>query len=147
MRECILSLIWPKKDIHSFFINNGCTKSDIKIISNYQELKRIEIINKMFDHLSSKPDSGLGPFRTMLKSLLEWSDFNRYYFDTLKKLDRDKAKKNIEHLKQLQQIWDGKIRLERMHKEEKKSNQQQPRYTLEKLRNDFLELHKGKISF
>jgi hypothetical protein len=68
------------------------------------------MVDAMFDHLSAKSDSGLGQFRAMLQALLEWAHFDPYYFDNLKKLDRSKAQKRLDHLRQLQEIRDGEIK-------------------------------------
>ena len=148
MRDCILSLIWPKDEIYIFFKDNGCTLSDLKLLENYKELNlnRASMVDKMFKYLSDKPDGGLGQFRAMLKSLMEWSHFNPYYFDELKKLDIGKAKKNIEHLRQLQEIRDAKIQADRKRQEERKRAQQEPTQTLDDLKKSFLELITDKIS-
>ncbi len=29
MRDCILKILWPKKDIVVFFSDNGCTSADM----------------------------------------------------------------------------------------------------------------------
>ena len=144
MRDCILSLLWARKDIYSFFENNGCTKSDLKTIANYKQQTRLSIVNTMFDHLSGKVDNGLGIFRAMLKSLTEWSHFDPYYFDQIQKLDREQATKNIEHLKQLVEIRDAKIKAERAKKEQLNQTQQQARQTLQQLKNSFLNFYKDK---
>jgi restriction endonuclease Mrr len=122
--------------------------SDLKLLENYKELNlnRASMVDKMFKYLSDKPDGGLGQFRAMLKSLMEWSHFNPYYFDELKKLDIGKAKKNIEHLRQLQEIRDAKIQADRKRQEERKRAQQEPTQTLDDLKKSFLELITDKIS-
>ncbi len=144
MRDCILSLLWAKKDIYSFFENNGCTKSDLKTIENYKEQNRLSIVNTMFDHLSSRTDNGLGIFRAMLKSLLEWSHFDPYYFDQLQKLNREQASKNIEHLKQLVEIRDAKTKAERVKREKINQTQQQAKQTLQQLKDCFFSLYRDK---
>jgi hypothetical protein len=76
-------------------------------------LKRHEIIDMLFGKLDECPDSGLDPFRAMLQSLLTWSHFDPYYFDKLRKLDRAVAVSNLEHLKQMQEICDARIKSDR----------------------------------
>lgn len=88
MRDCILKLLWPKDDLISFFKDNSCTSNDIKTLGDYKALNRRAIVDTMFDLLSKKPDQGLGEFRAMLQSLIRWTHFDPYYFDTLKKLNR-----------------------------------------------------------
>src|SRR4249920_2401991 len=119
MKDCILALIWPKKNIVAFFADNGCTKKDVTVIVDYetQQLSRSGIIDAMFSHLSGKPDEGLGEFRSMLQALLQWSHFDPYYFDTLHKLDRKAAQQRLDHLKQLQEIRDAKIHEGRQRRE------------------------------
>ncbi|MBD2055766.1 restriction endonuclease [Oculatella sp. FACHB-28] len=146
MRDCILSVMWAKDDIYSFF-KNYCTQSDLKVLDNYKEqLTRVGMVDRVFDHLSSRTDGGLGAFRAMLKSLTEWSHFDPYYFDKLKKLNRDEARRKIDHLRQLQEIRDAKIKADRERQEELKRTQQESRQSIEELKKTFLELHSGKMS-
>ena len=127
MRECVLKLVWPKDDIVEFFSNNGCTNKDIKTLGNYKELNRAKIVDVMFVHLSSKPGEGLGQFRAMLQSLINWAHFDSYYFDKLKKLNRDEARRAIDHFKQLHEIRDHKIREQRKKREQKDIEAQKPK--------------------
>ena len=85
--------------------------------SEYKELHRAEIVDKVFTNLEKRSDSGIGQFRCMLKELTEWNYFDPYYFQKLNKLSESEAKRNISHLKQLQEIRDYKIKQERQRKE------------------------------
>jgi len=100
----------------------------------------------VFEDLSSRPDGGLGQYRSMLQLLTNWSHFDSYYFDKLKKLDRETAERNINHLKQLQEIRDAKAKEERQRREAAKAQQQSPQKTLEELRSLYLDLMQGKAS-
>lgn len=146
MKESILALFWPRRDIETFFRNNGCTKADLKAIAEFKEreLSRAAMVDTMFAHLSSRPDGGLGPFRAMLHSLINWSHFDPYWFEAKRKLDRGKAERSIEHLRQLQEIRDAKIKEKRRLRERDERNKQKPSETLEGLRRLFLDLHTGK---
>ncbi len=104
MRDCILKLLWPKNDIIDFFKSNSCTKNDLDKIGDYKTLNRKDIVDIMFDVLNDRVDGGLGSFRAMLQSLIEWEHFDPYYFDNLKQLNRVEAERSISHLKQLQEI-------------------------------------------
>lgn len=44
MKECILSIFWPKKDIVEFMKNIGCTSRDLMPENEYRELHRAEIL-------------------------------------------------------------------------------------------------------
>lgn len=148
MKDCILSLFWPRKDIVGFFEKHGCTKAEVcgLQIEGESGLKRHEIIDVLFDTLSARPDNGLGPFRAMLQSLLAWSHFDPYYFDKLRKLDRAVANKNLEHLRQLQEIRDAKIKADRDRRATNEAARQKATVSLEELRTEYLDLLANKIS-
>lgn len=145
MKECLLKLFWAKDDIATFLSNNGCTSSDISILGDYKELSRSKIVDLMFNHLSSKNDEGLGQFRAMLHALINWSHFDSYYFDQLKKLNRDEAQRTIDHLKQLQEIRDHKIREQRKQRERREREAQSPKKTLEDLKALHISLIQGSL--
>ncbi len=68
--------------------------------------------------MEKRNDLGIGQFRSMLKRLTEWDYFDPYYFKKINKLDEVEVKRNIMHLKQLQEIRDHKIKQERQRQEE-----------------------------
>ncbi|MFJ3009213.1 restriction endonuclease [Pseudomonas fluorescens] len=143
MRNCILQVLWAKNDIVSFFEGNSCTKSDIKAIGEAQALSRSAIVDAMFNHLSMKPDEGLGQFRAMLCSLVNWSHFDPYYFDKLQKLNRADAERAITHLKQLQEIRDSKIHQDRKDRELKEATARATGTNLAQLKDRFIALLQG----
>lgn len=148
MKDCILSVLWPKQDIYTFLGDHGCTSADLKVIAQFKDegMTRSKMIDLMFEHLSSLSTGGLGPFRAMLQSLLNWSRFDPYYFDNLKKLDRSKAQKCLDHLRQLQELRDAKIISDREKRETAEAAKQQPQISLSELRDEFLGLHSGKTT-
>lgn len=145
MRDCILKLFWAKQDIISFFKNNSCTSHDLKAVEDYQSMSRNMIIDTTFDRLSRKSDQGLGQFRAMLQSLVDWSHFDSYYFDKLKKLNRSDAERSIQHLKQLQEIRDHKIQEQRKDRERKDAESKNPKISLPELKEKFINLLQGNI--
>lgn len=147
MRTCILSIFWPKKDIISFFDNNGCTKNDVKNVINFEELSRSEIIDRVFNKLSIRSDGGIEQFRSMLQALVNWDHFDPYYFKKLKKLDESEAIRNINHLKQLQEIRDAKIKKQKEERERREKETYLKKNTLEQLRNHYIHLYQGKDEF
>lgn len=148
MKDCILSLFWPRKDIVGFFEKHGCTKAEVGRLQLEGEnaLKRYEIVDALFETLATRPDSGLGPFRAMLQSLLAWSHFDPYYFDKLRKLDRALASRNLEHLRQLQEIRDAKIKADRERRAAEEVKRQQATASLDDLRAEYLDLLANKTS-
>jgi len=143
MKECMLSIFWPKKDIIAFLKNNGCVPSDLKDIND--DLHRSAIIDCVFEKLYERSDGGLGQFRAMLKSLVEWDHFDSYYFITLKKLDLSVAKLNIGSLKKLQEERDQKIAREKYQSEIKKEAERN-RVDAYDFKKTFLNLFQGKDS-
>lgn len=148
MKDCILSLFWPRKDIVGFFEKHGCTKAEISPlqVAGENALKRHEVVDALFNVLAARPDNGLGPFRAMLQSLLAWSHFDPYYFDKLRKLDRAVATRNLDHLRQLQEIRDAKIKADRERRAAQDAVRQQPTASLEQLRSEYLDLLANKTS-
>lgn len=148
MKDCILSLFWPRKDIVGFFEKHGCTKAEISNLKLEGEnaLKRHEVVDALFNALAARSDSGIGPLRAMLQSLLNWSHFDPYYFDKLRKLDRSAAHRNLEHLRQLQEIRDAKIKADRERRAAQEAVHQQPTASLEQLRAEYLDLLANKTS-
>jgi len=148
MKDCILSLFWPRKDIVGFFEKHGCMKAEISNLQLEGEnaLKRHEVVDALFNALAARSDSGLGPLRAMLQSLLNWSHFDPYYFDKLRKMDRSAAHRNLEHLRQLQEIRDAKIKADRERRAAQEAVHQQPTASLEQLRAEYLDLLANKTS-
>ena len=144
MKGCILSIFWPKKDIIDFFKNASCTSKELIMESEYKELPRAKIVDIVFSNLEKRSDLGIGQFRAMLKQLTEWDYFDPYYFKKLNKLDEDEKKKNITHLKQLQEIRDYKIKQERQRQDELERKRKDISISINELKDTFLNLFSGK---
>ncbi len=144
MKGCILSIFWPKKDIIDFFKNASCTSKDLIMESEYKELPRAKIVDTVFANLEKRSDLGIGQFRAMLKQLTEWDYFDPYYFKNLNKLDEDEAKRNIIHLKQLQEIRDHKIKQERQRQDELERKRKDINVNIVELKDTFINLFSGK---
>lgn len=144
MKECILSIFWAKKDIIDFFGSIGCTSRELIPKDVYDGMSRNSIVDEVFNKLEGRTDNGIGQFRCMLQSLMKWDFFNPYYFETIKKLDKSMAQRNINHLKQLQEIRDHKIKQERQKREEIEKKSKEIKSTIIDLKNIFLNLFNGK---
>lgn len=144
MKGCILSIFWPKKDIVDFMKKAGCTARELIAESEYNELHRAEIVDRIFANLEKRSDSGIGQFRCMLKELTEWDYFDPYYFQKLNKLNVNEAKRNIVQLKKLQEIRDDKIRYERQRQEEQERKLKDIRVSQDELKKIFINLFSGK---
>ena len=67
MKGCILSIFWPKKDIVDFMKKVGCTSRELMPESEYKELHRAEIVDKIFTNLENG------------QVTINWTDFLRSY--------------------------------------------------------------------
>ena len=147
MKDCVLNLFWPRKDIIKFLEDHGCTPKVVGRASDWKEhqLRRVDIVDEVFANLNSRKDGGLGAFRAMLQALLNWSHFDPYWFDTKKKLNRETANRALNHLRQLQEIRDAKVQRDRERREARERETQRPRKLREALRTEFLQLHSGAL--
>lgn len=96
MHDCILAVFWPKKKIAEFFESVGC---QAKGLTTNSDLSRHMIVTQSFESLRTRDDRGYQIFQTMVDRLSNWSYFDPYYFDELKKLDRADAEQKISRLK------------------------------------------------
>ncbi len=102
LKECILNIIWPKEDIISFLKKHGCTKEDLAPVRKYKDLTRDKIVYLVFKKLISSNDGGYSKFISMNRALLNWTSFNKHYFEKLNKLNIEDAEKVLAELKEAQ---------------------------------------------
>jgi len=147
MRTCILAIFWPKEQIVDFFKNNGCTNRDLKIVlsQGLENKNRAAIIDEVFGQLNARDDKGIGQYRAMLASIINWDHFDPYYFKQLKRLDEAEAKRSINHLKQVQEIRDAKTKELRKQAEERRTATT-PKISLVDLEAEFINLYRGNTS-
>src|SRR5206468_2522715 len=94
MKDCILAVLWPKKDIYKFFRDCSVPVSALKCIENWDAkgLSRSAMVDQVFDTLSTQTDNGTLHFNIMLDALSSWSHFDDYWFKDQQKLDLGDAK-------------------------------------------------------
>jgi hypothetical protein len=146
MRTCILAIFWPRSEIISFFRNNGCTSRELKDVTSFKELNlsRAQIVDRVFEKLHARADGGLGQFRSLLQSLIEWNTFDPYYFDKLRKLDREEAQRQINHLSQLKEIRDARIQERDKKRRDREQETAQRREVLVSNYERFTKLYQGR---
>lgn len=144
IKDCILAIFWAKKDIISFFKNNGCTKNDLREVKTYNNLNRYEIIESLFSKLQNRNDNGLGQFTSILDSLCSWNYFNPFYFEELKKLDKNKAEKAISQLRRLRNKRNYKLEQLKKKKVEKTKKSNTKHITVTKLKAIMMQLYQGR---
>ena len=147
MKTCIMSIFWPRQGILSFFTNHDCTRQELIAIAGFKEsgLTRGAMIDDVFERLDARMDNGIGPYRAMLHSLVDWDHFDPFYFDKLKKLDRGAAKESIDALRRLHSRRDSKIKQQSKIRKAARDKQQDPKKNLQELRDEFLNLHSGSL--
>ena len=148
MKTCIMSLIWARQDILSFFRDHDCTRQELTAIAKFKErqLSRGAMIDTVFERLDARMDNGIGPYRAMLQSLIDWDYFDPYSFDKLKKLDRRTARECIDDLRRLHSRRDSGIREQARIRRAARDKQQYPKKSPKELLDEFLKLHAGTLN-
>lgn len=146
MRSCILAIFWPKEQILDF-LKNGCTSRDIKTVlsQGLENMNRAAIIDEVFCQLNARDDKGIGQYRAMLASIINWDHFDPYYFKQLKRLDEEDAKRCINHLKQVQEIRDAKTKELKRQADERRAAATN-NISLTELEKEFIDLYRGNSS-
>lgn len=99
LKDCILAIFWPKKQICSFFKDCSVPEDILKRVSNFDEISRARIVDTVFDLLQNRHDNGVLSFNLMFEALSNWDHYDEYWFKKIKKLDLDAAKKKVALLK------------------------------------------------
>jgi hypothetical protein len=75
IKDCNLALIWPRKEIFSFFKDHSCPGNVLKNIEGWdeKELNRADMVDTAFNALSALSDNGNFHFNLMLESLVGWT--------------------------------------------------------------------------
>lgn len=89
MKDCILAVMWPKKDIFKLFEDCSVPVSALRTIEDWdtKRLSRAAMVDQVFDALKNQPDNGTMHFNILLESLSSWSHFDDYWFRNQQKLD------------------------------------------------------------
>ncbi len=98
IKDCLCSLFFRKKDLISYFKDSNCTTSDLRNTSN--ELTKSDNVDIVIGNLELREDGGLLQKRSIIDSLIDWSDFGSYWFKN-GSLDPVNAKRSIENLKKM----------------------------------------------
>ena len=148
IKDCILALLWPKKEIYTFFKDHSCPVNVLRTIDCWNEkgLSRADMVNNIFDALGDLPDNGTIQFNLMLDSLANWTHFDEYWFKTQQKLDLKSAKRKIAALKQAKDKHIDTARQRAAINKEKASAREQRHKSLEEMRQDFQLISMGSES-
>jgi hypothetical protein len=127
IKDCLLSIIWKKDDLMSALKNCNFSTKDLSGVKTDQ--CKSQIINIVFDNLLLRTDQGATQIRSVIEMLINWSDFDSYYWSngTLKK---DEALIKINNLKKLlgkKTEQDHELQNKKEREEKLKQEQQKPK--------------------
>jgi hypothetical protein len=141
IKDCLLSVMWKKNDLTSALKNCNFNQKDLSGLNNQHS--KSEIIDIAFNNLSCREDRGATQMKSVIEMLINWSDFESYYWNngTLKK---EQALKKIDNLKKIlakKTEQDQELQNKKEREEKIKKEQQKPKLLLD-LNKRFLELCK-----
>lgn len=98
VKDCLVGIFHKKSDLIDFFHECGSTSTDMVGIE--ESLTKSSIIDIYFDNLERRKDSGTMQYHSLIRNILDWSDFESYWFEN-GKLDAKVARQKIGRLKTL----------------------------------------------
>ena len=139
MKDCILSIFWPKKEIYAFFKDCSVPKGTIENIDKWDDrgLSRSDMVDIVFDALSDQPDNGTLHLNLILDTLADWTHFDDYWFKNQQKLDLENAKKKISILKVSKEKSVDKAKKRAAKLKTEKAAREKRYNSLDEMRQDF----------
>jgi len=125
LKDCLLSIIWKKDDLISALKSCNFSDKDLAGIKNDQH--KSQMIDIAFENLFLRSDKGSTQIRSAVGMILNWSDFNSYYWCN-GTLNKEQALIKIDNLRKLlgkkteqdQELQDKKEREEKLKQEQQK---------------------------
>jgi len=77
MKDCILAIFWPKKEIYAFLKDCSVPINVLNLVDKWDEknLSRADMVNEALDALSNQSDNGTLHFNLMLNEPLSRRNF------------------------------------------------------------------------
>ena len=125
IKDCLLSIIWKKDDLLSALRNCNFSVKDLSEVRTDQN--KSQMIDIVFNNLLSRNDQGTTQIRSVIEMLINWSDFDSYYWRN-GILNKDEALMKINNFKKLlgkkteqdQELQNKKEREEKLKQEQQK---------------------------
>ncbi len=112
IKDCLLCFIYRKQDLITFLKSCNFTSQDLRMVTT--NLTKSQIIDMSFSNIESRPDKGVVQYKSVIETLIFWSDFDSYWFRN-GNLDKDVA---IESQNRLKKILSVKTDQDRLKQEE-----------------------------
>ncbi len=145
LKDCILAIFWPKKEIYRFLKDCSVPAQILKAVEDWEgkELSRRQIVDDVFDALTDRADNGTVHFNFMLDTLSEWTQFDDYWFNVRQELDLSKAKEKVAALKFGKENSINKTKARNTKERAKALAREEKFNSLEEMRLDFQTLSMG----
>lgn len=98
IKDCLLSLFYRKSDLIDFIQSCGSSTADLLGIN--ESMTKSQIVDSYFYNLSRRLDNGTAQYHSLIRQIIDWSDFDSYWFRN-GSLNPDYAQGRIENLKKL----------------------------------------------
>lgn len=142
IKDCLISIAWKKDDLIRILKDCNFTSKDLAGLNSVQQSKS-QIIDIAFDNVSLRADQGVIQVRSIIETIINWSDFSSYFW-TNGSLNKEQAQIKIENLKKLighKTERDKELQAKKEREERLKKEQQKPKF-LSDLNSRFSELCK-----
>ncbi len=141
IKDCLLSLFYRKEDLIDFLRECSLTQQDLKGVSS--GLTKSAIVDTIFINFKLRQDRGSAQVRSIIESILNWSDFESHFFRT-GPLDKKSAQASIENLRKIlgEKTKQDETLLRQKEQELVTKQQQMRNKTLEEMNTKFSDLCK-----
>lgn len=148
MKDCILALFWPKKEIHRFLKDCSVPTPVLRAIEGWDEkgLSRAEMVDRAFDTLDRQPDNGTFHFDQILETLSTWNHFDDYWFTAQQTLDPGEARRTIDALRKAKDGHVDSVRRRAVQERERTASAMERHASLQEMRKDFQAVSMGSAT-
>lgn len=145
MKDCLLALFWPKKQIYEFFADCTVPSASLATIRDWDEkgLSRSAMIDAVFESLTGRTDNGTMHFDVMLEQLVAWQHYDPYWFGDQGKLDLSDARRKVAALRSAKTISVDQSKKRAEKQRAKRSELEVRHQSLDEMRSDFQSIATG----
>ncbi|NQU77394.1 hypothetical protein HQ544_01720 [Candidatus Falkowbacteria bacterium] len=143
IKDCLLNILYKKSDLIDFLRECGSTSNDMNGIE--ESLTKSNIIDIYYNNLEKRVDNGMMQFHALIRNIIDWSDFDSYWFQQ-GALAPEQAKNKIENLKKIlgKKTEKEEERLKIKEREKDAEKKRDKNRTMEELCIEFYEMCKNE---